>query len=592
MRLRAFLIAVVLATCGTGATGQSMQSAHDDGNAFGQAQGARAAGVADSTTTAQDTVPNYNGGNAPETAYEKNPTALDADKATIASTNDAYRLTVDGNLARPQIAASVITSTLSSGNVIANDPATYAQGLANGSTGQCVALPPSNAAVGTYEATCNKGLELQQGPKSCAITTDVNVTNSGPVLYDYYVAPDFKQVPQFSPFLRISYGNGKITSAIAGGTCKIVGSPIAACAAAAAVGFAATATCSQYHVTHLQCSADFTDPASIVWKIPLTGKFWYAQSGGKVATTSPNASQCSALAADTTCSGPVDTCTDSSPQTRTFNGVAVTQACWGWKRTYSCQGLTAANSCSASTIPVGCTFAREECLDEPAPTDPSQCKVHQEVYTCPIVSKQAATQYVCGGDVYCISGNCETIQRVASTEFKDALVAMHTLDEASHSLNTINYTLFKGAGQTCSKPVFGLANCCGGHGFPLIGNCSNADHLLAKQIDAGLTHYVGTYCSKSFIVCTSEAKSYCVFGSKLTRILQEQGRTQIGKSWGSAKHADCSGFTVAQFAQLDLSKMNFSEVYADFISAAKLPDEAATLTSIQSKIQAYYQKGP
>ena len=83
-----------------------------------------------------------------------------------------------------------------------------------------------------------------------------------------------------------------------------------------------------------------------------------------------------------------------------------------------------------------------------------------------------------------------------------------------------------------------------------------------------------------------------MFGSKLTRILQEQGRTQIGKSWGSAKHPDCSGFTVAQFAQLDLSKMDFSEVYADFISAAKLPDEAATLTDIQNKIQAYYQKGP
>ena len=65
---------------------------------LGKRKAANAAGVADSTTTAQDTVPNYNGGNAPETTYENNPSALDADKATIASTNDAYRLTVDGNL--------------------------------------------------------------------------------------------------------------------------------------------------------------------------------------------------------------------------------------------------------------------------------------------------------------------------------------------------------------------------------------------------------------------------------------------------------------------------------------------------------------
>lgn len=590
MRHHAFLFAVVLAACGSGATGQSMQSAHDDGNAFGKAQGASAAGVADSTTTAQDTVPNYNGGNAPETTYENNPSALDANKATIASTNDAYRLTVDGNLARPQIPASVITSTLSSGNVIANDPATYAQGLANGSTGNCVALPPSNATVGTYEATCNKGLTLQQGPKSCAITTDVKVTNSGPPLYDYYVTSDNNHASSYSPYPHLSFDNWEFQNAINSGTCKVIASGISGCTAAVAGGFGSRqGSCTLYHDEELQCSADFTDSSSQGWLNPVTGKLWFAEAGGQTAVASPNASQCAALAADATCSAPVDTCTDSSPQTRIFNGVAVTQACWAWTRTYTCQSLTPANDCSSKTIPAGCTFAREECLDDPAPADPSQCKVHQEVYTCPIVSKQAASQYLCGGDVYCISGNCETIQRDASTEFKDALVAMHTLDEASHSLNTINYTLFKGAGQTCSKPVFGLANCCGGHGFPLIGNCSSADHLLAKQIDAGVTHYVGTYCSKSFIVCTSEAKSYCVFGSKLTRILQEQGRTQIGKSWASAKHPDCSGFTVAQFSQLDLSKMDFSEVYADFISAAKLPNEAATLTNIQSKIQAYYK---
>ena len=34
--------------------------------------------------------------------------------------------------------------------------------------------------------------------------------------------------------------------------------------------------------------------------------------------------------------------------------------------------------------------------------------------------------------------------------------------------------------------------------------------------------------------------------------------------------------------------MDFSEVYAEFVEAAKLPDEAATLVEIQRKIEAYY----
>ena len=57
------------------------------------------------------------------------------------------------------------------------------------------------------------------------------------------------------------------------------------------------------------------------------------------------------------------------------------------------------------------------------------------------------------------------------------------------------------------------------------------------------------------------------------------------------KTPDCSGFTVDEFARLDLSVMNFAEIYQDFIEAAKLPDEAATLTDIQAKIQTYYTRG-
>ena len=57
------------------------------------------------------------------------------------------------------------------------------------------------------------------------------------------------------------------------------------------------------------------------------------------------------------------------------------------------------------------------------------------------------------------------------------------------------------------------------------------------------------------------------------------------------KVPNCSGFTVDEFSRLNLSVMDFSEIYNDFIEAARLPDEAATLTDIQTKIQAYYTRG-
>ena len=100
---------------------------------------------------------------------------------------------------------------------------------------------------------------------------------------------------------------------------------------------------------------------------------------------------------------------------------------------------------------------------------------------------------------------------------------------------------------------------------------------------------MGTYCSDRVLgVCVTRKDTYCCFQSKISRILQEQGRPQIGKPWGPPKTETCEGFTIFEFQQLDLSVMDFSEVYAEFQDAARLPDEAAALTDIQTKIQAYY----
>src|SRR3546814_3157268 len=89
----------------------------------------------------------------------------------------------------------------------------------------------------------------------------------------------------------------------------------------------------------------------------------------------------------------------------------------------------------------------------------------------------------------------------------------------------------------------------------------------SKQLDVkdrlGLCVSIGSYCSSSFLgVCQTKRKAYCCFESKLTRILQEQGRPQINKQWGKPKEGQCAGFTVDEFSRLDLSKKDFrSEVH-------------------------------
>ena len=184
-----------------------------------------------------------------------------------------------------------------------------------------------------------------------------------------------------------------------------------------------------------------------------------------------------------------------------------------------------------------------------------------------------------------------------AADTKDAVVALNAMDQARREFDPDNLTLFKGTRESCSSKVFGILNCCKGKGFPLIPGiqllvalgCSREEMLLHQKDAQGLCAYVGTYCSSSFLgVCLTKRKVYCCFESKLSRILQEQGRQQLGKPWASPKTEQCAGFTIDEFARLDLSRMDFSEVYAEFTDAARLPDELQAATQIQQKIEAYY----
>ena len=238
-------------------------------------------------------------------------------------------------------------------------------------------------------------------------------------------------------------------------------------------------------------------------------------------------------------------------------------------------------------------MVREDCI-----TGESPCRTFERVYDCPLPPEPSGSQqFICDGNVYCIDGKCETIEREANDEFKDAVTALNAMAQAKREFDPANFSLFKGERNMCSSQVFGIINCCKGKGFPLIPGigllvalaCSREEVLLHQRDSAGLCAYVGTYCSSSFLgVCFTKQKVYCCFQSKLSRILQEQGRAQLAKPWGRPKSEQCLGFTPEEFARLDLSRMDFSEVYAEFTGAAKLPDELNSANELQQKIEAFY----
>ena len=606
MKLRA-IVAVLAGVCLTissaGAQQMTIEQAREEGKAFGNAKRGDESLVPNSEAQAH-AVPGYSGTNQPQSTYFDDPDALIAAGTAQRSTNESYRTVTDADRTRPAFSNAEILATTSRATSIENDPSAYLADENIGSTtGQCQPLPPGSGAGGYYEATCNQGTKLDEVPRSCSIRMAPEITKID--AYKYFVVPDSAYG---TPFARYS----SMAPHVAAGTCKPTGVAMQACAAHRIYGVSTNKFCDDYYATEYVCSQNLRDIALL--PSPITGEGWHEKTV-QTSVTVKRVDGCAEMAADAMCTaaGAGEVCTEG-PETRIIDGVPVTQACWAWKRDFTCNVMSAGNDCGDLDANRQCTFLREDCLDDP---QQGACKVKEKVYRCPTPDTPTsnAPQYICGDDVYCINGDCEPITREASTEFKDALVALHAIDDASKGFDPNNLTVFSGTRDTCHKPVFGLINCCAGKvsgaltvaagGAALAGGpvaiaalatpflalfaCSQDEMKLDIKDRMGFCHKVGTWCSSSFLgICKTKKTAYCCFESKLSRVLQEQGRVQLNKPWGKPKNEQCKGFSIAEFQRLDLSKMDFTEVYADFLDAAKLPDEVQTMTEIQSKIQNYY----
>jgi hypothetical protein len=96
--------------------------------------------------------------------------------------------------------------------------------------------------------------------------------------------------------------------------------------------------------------------------------------------------------------------------------------------------------------------------------------------------------------------------------------------------------------------------------------CTAGEMILGCKRAKGVCHKVGSRCKvKVFDSCLQSMGVYCCFNTKLARIINEQGRKQIGKSWGSAKKPNCKGFLMDEFAKIDLSNIDFSEYSGDLV---------------------------
>lgn len=124
-----------------------------------------------------------------------------------------------------------------------------------------------------------------------------------------------------------------------------------------------------------------------------------------------------------------------------------------------------------------------------------------------------------------------------------------------------------------------------------VTSCDQSDMLTGMRKGQRLCHHVGTYCSQKFFgACIKEYEGHCCYNSRLARIVQEQGRPQIGKSWGTPEAPQCGGFTAGELSQLDFSRMDLSEFVAEIQQKAinTVPGTTRAASNVANKVNNYF----
>ena len=289
------------------------------------------------------------------------------------------------------------------------------------------------------------------------------------------------------------------------------------------------------------------------------------------------------------------TCT-SGAQTRYVKGFPVYKSCWQWNMNYTRKTAPyfVKEAACGQLEAQGCGQTSAVCTSH----NGTFCENQVITYSCPFQTA-ARSVSMCGSQLVCPDGNCTSefgqTYQPATEDFKQAATGMAVASEIAKELDQDNLTIFTGDDKACSKATAGFSNCCKDSGWGTdvgLASCSTEEKELGLMKEASRVHYVGNYCSQDSIFgCLSRKYVYCTYPSKLSRIIIEQGKSQLGQSFGSAKNPDCRGFTLQELESLNFDAMDLSEFYSDVMSNAangSTPNSNGVAQDIQDKLKARY----
>lgn len=299
---------------------------------------------------------------------------------------------------------------------------------------------------------------------------------------------------------------------------------------------------------------------------------------------------CLKFAGDNQCKLEVEQCTQSN-ETQIIGGVPITRDCWATHLKYSCQ--------AHDNIPYTCTPLRQKGCEQIGSIchtkQADQCVLYDQTFRCPLKSCALEEQTICTDEPACINGNCSIHEKVNDPDFNQAVGSFGAMVDAAKQMNKNNRFIFHGQEASCSKAPIGFMDCCAdsGWGQDLYEKCSEQEKKLKKDKENHLAVAInGDYCAHEVGgICTSTRKRYCVFTTKLARLIQDKGRReQLHISFGTPNDPNCIGISPEELQRIDFSKIDFSEIADDIKKSMPSRDQDALIKKLNQRIQEMGQK--
>lgn len=279
-------------------------------------------------------------------------------------------------------------------------------------------------------------------------------------------------------------------------------------------------------------------------------------------------------------------------RTITQNGRDYTQYsdCWQYSDAYVVP-VNSTGNCDQLINNRNCTLAGKSCSQ----TYGTACIHENDTYQCQ--TTYSSQGLMCGGKYFCQTGDCSDTDGAGDNGFDMAVSKLAGLASAGDDVKNgsqIDIRAFTGQAMSCRKAVAGFSNCCVDTGWGNssgLANCNSEEMAIGKAKAKKVTVFVGEKCDHAVLgVCVQKSQVYCVFGGKLSRIIQEQGRRdQLHVDFGSGDSPNCRGITVPELQSINFDLINFQDFYSDLMANQKIPNADAMAKQAKDRIAAQVQ---